>query len=103
MDLDNLPAALQRPLVVQALEELKVLTHDEIERERYESRRKAQLDYNTMMAEASLARQEGRLEGWLEGEKIGIIHTLERLLNRSETATEQLAALSLDALNQLAN
>jgi predicted transposase/invertase (TIGR01784 family) len=44
MDPEALPAALQRPLVVRALEELKVLTQDDLERERYEARRKALLD-----------------------------------------------------------
>src|SRR6202011_2574576 len=40
MDSEALPAALQQPLVFRALEELKMLTQTEEERERYEARRK---------------------------------------------------------------
>jgi hypothetical protein len=47
MDPEALPAALDRPLVRRACEELKLLTQTDQERERYEARRKAQLDYNT--------------------------------------------------------
>jgi len=97
MDTEALPTALQKqPLVLRALEELKMLTQTDIERERYEARRKAQLDYNTGL---KVARMEGRAEG----EKIGIIHAFERLLNRLETPSEELARLSLDDLTRLAD
>src|SRR5438128_2157536 len=90
----------QHPLVMRALEELKMLTQTDVERERYEARRKAQLDYNTGLKEA---REEGRAEGRAEGEKIGIIHAFERLLNRLETPSEELARLSPDDLARLAD
>ena len=81
-----------------------MLTQTDIERERYEARRKAQLDYNTGL---KVARMEGRAEGWAEGraegEKIGIIHAFERLLNRLETPSEELARLSPDDLARLAD
>ena len=81
-----------------------MLTQTELERERYESRRKAQLDHNTYLKEARLqGLQEGRTEGRTEGEKIGIIHLCERLLGRSETPIEKLTALSLDDLTRLAD
>jgi flagellar biosynthesis/type III secretory pathway protein FliH len=44
---------------------------------------------------------KGRAEGRAEGEMIGIIHICERLLNRPETPTDQLAGLSLEELNHL--
>ncbi len=101
MDTDALPAALaQQPLVRWALEELKMLTQTDLERERYEARRKAQLDYNTGL---KVARLEGREEGRAEGEKIGMIHAFERLLNRPQTPTEQLAGRSLEELTRLAD
>ena len=108
MDTEALPAALQRPLVVRAMEELKMLAQSDVERERYEARRKAQLDYNTGM---NAAREEGleegltkgRTQGRSEGEKIGTIHLCERLLHRPETSTEQLASMSLDDLTRLAD
>jgi hypothetical protein len=65
-----------------------MLTQNEIERERYEARRKAQLDYNSDIKAA-------RMEGQAEGEKIGVIHAYELLLQRSETPSEQLQLLSL--------
>jgi predicted transposase/invertase (TIGR01784 family) len=98
MDMEALPAALQRPLVIRAFEELKMLTQTDLERERYEARRKAQLDENTLVKVAHL---QGRTEGRIE-EKIGIIHFCERLLKRPETATEKLTILALEELTRLA-
>jgi predicted transposase/invertase (TIGR01784 family) len=99
MDTDAVPAALQQPLVLRALEELKMLTQTDLERERYEARRKAQLDENTLV---KVARLEGQQEGRTQGEQIGAIHLCERLLNRPETPTERLAALSFEQLARLA-
>jgi predicted transposase/invertase (TIGR01784 family) len=96
MDTEALPAALQAyPPALRALEELKMLSQTHVERERYEARRKAQLDYNTGLKVA-------RLEGREEGEKIGIIHLCERLLKRPPTPTEHLARLSLEELSRMA-
>jgi predicted transposase/invertase (TIGR01784 family) len=96
MDVDTLPTTLQQPLVVRALEELKMLTQTELERERYEARRKAQLDENTL---AKVARQEGTKVG----EKIGVIHTCERFLNQPESPTDELSSQTLDELTRLAD
>jgi len=93
IDTEAPPAALQQqPLALRAIEELKMLTQTEVERERYEARRKAQLDYNTGLKAARM-----------EGEKIGAIHLCERILQRPETPTEQLASLSLENLSRLAD
>jgi hypothetical protein len=91
MDTEALPAAFQRPMILRAFEELKMLTQTDLERERYEARRKALLDHNTLMKAARL-----------EGERIGIIHLCERMLKRPETPAETLAALSIDELTRLA-
>src|SRR5438876_147205 len=100
MDTEALPTALQKqPLVLRAFEELKMLTQTDIERERYEARRKAQLDYNTGL---KVARMEGRAEGRAEG-KIERIHLCERLLKRPLTPTEQLVSRSLEDLIKLAD
>jgi hypothetical protein len=100
MDTEALPAALRdHPLVLRAVEDLKMLTQTDLEREGYEARRKAQLDYNTGL---KVARMEGRDEG----EKLGIIqaiHALERLLKRGETARQHLLSLSLEDLIRLTN
>jgi PD-(D/E)XK nuclease family transposase len=95
MDTEALPAALQQPLVLRAVEELKMLTQTDLERERYEARRKAQLDHNTGL---KVARMEGEKIG-----VIGTIHFCERFLQRQETSTEQLLSLSLEDLSRLAN
>ncbi len=102
IDTDAIPRELvEQPLVVRALEELKMLGHTELERERYESRRKAQLDYNTAILSAREdGLEEGRkdLEKAIRDEKIVMIHFCEGLLHRPSTPIEQLAELSLDEL-----
>jgi len=101
MDTEALPSTLKRrPLLLRAVEELKMLTQTDLERERYEARRKAQLDYNTGL---KVARMEGQEEGRIQGEKIGIIHTFERLLNRPQTPVDQLTPLALEDLSRLAD
>jgi predicted transposase/invertase (TIGR01784 family) len=96
MDLENLPAAIrQYPLAVRALEELRMLAQTDAERERYEARRKAQLDDNTRMKVA-------RLEGRDKGEKIGVIQLCEEMLQRPQTPKEELDTMSLDTLTRLA-
>ena len=107
MDTEAVPPALQQPLVLRAFEELKMLTQTDLERERYEARRKAQLDQNTLVKAARLegqqeGREEGRAKGRTEGEQIGVIHLCERMLNRPQTPTEKLAALSLEELARVA-
>ncbi|MBI3822180.1 MAG: PD-(D/E)XK nuclease family transposase [Planctomycetes bacterium] len=98
---DAVPAPLQQPLVLRALEELKMLKQTDLECEKYESRRKAQLDYNTGLKVARMeGHEEGREEGVARGKKIGIIQMCERVLNRSETPTDQ---MSLDELTRLAD
>jgi hypothetical protein len=91
MDSDALPAAMSSPLVSQAVRELMMLSQTDIERERYESRRKAQLDYNS---DIKAARSEGKIEA---------IHFCERLLRRPETPAEQLLSLSLEELSKIVN
>ena len=100
MDTDALPPALrQHALASRAVEELKMVTQSEIERERYEARRKAQLDQNTVV---NVARREGERTGQAKGEKIGMIQLCERLLGLPQTPTEQLAGLTFDELTRLA-
>jgi predicted transposase/invertase (TIGR01784 family) len=101
MDTEALPAALQQePLLLRAVEELKMLAQSDAERERYEARRKAQLDYNTGL---KVARMEGREEGRAQGEVIGRIHLCEQLLKRPLTPTEQLINRSLEELIHVAD
>lgn len=77
-----------------------MLNQSDLERERYEARRKWQLDYNTGL---KVARMEGRQEGREEGEQIGRIQLCERLLQRIPTPDEQLEAMPLAELTRLAD
>ena len=132
IDTESLPPALQQPLFKFAMEELHVVTQDEIERERYESRLKALRDFNSGMivsrregeargraegiaegraegiAEGRAegiaeGRAEGRAEGLAIGQYIATIHLCERLLNRTLTPDQQLERLPLADLAQLAD
>jgi predicted transposase/invertase (TIGR01784 family) len=100
MDTEALPQALRGPLVARAIEELTMVSQTELERARYEARRKAQLDQNTWLKAAhqeglTEGRQSGLKEGRTQGEWIGAIHLCERLLNRPETPTTELEGLPL--------
>ena len=81
------------------MEELRMLTQTDIERERYESRIKAQRNQNGAM---TYARVQGEQMGKEIGEKIGIIRTCEMLLQRPQTPREQLLTLPLEELTRLA-
>ena len=95
IDTEALPTALQLPSILRAVEELKMLTQTDIERERYEARRKAQLDHNTAMVYA-------HEQGEKIGKMVGAVHAYELMLQRSETPEEQLHAMSLEDLHRLA-
>jgi hypothetical protein len=75
-----------------------MLTQTDLERERYEARRKAQLDENTLMKVAGL---EGEKKGRRK-EISSSIHFCERFLKRPESPSAVLAAMSLDDLARLA-
>jgi predicted transposase/invertase (TIGR01784 family) len=106
MDTDALPPELRRPLVLWALEELKMLAQSDSERERYEARRKFQMDYQTGLKVARMeGREEGREQGRVEARiesRVAIIQLCEQVLNRPQTPVHDLAGLSLDELNRLA-
>src|SRR5260370_34902865 len=103
-----------QPVVRRALEELKMLSQTDLEREQYEARRKAQLDHNTALKAAQMdreqarqeAREEGRQEGRQQGRaerrqqggQIGAIHPLDLLLNLPQPPTAPLPVQPLGAL-----
>lgn len=68
-----------------------MMTQDQLEKERYEARLKAQRDMSTSL---TVARQEGML--------IGAIHICQRQLGQAITPADDLAALPLEELEQLA-
>jgi hypothetical protein len=96
LDTEALPPALSAVEEIRrAMGELLMISQSDLERERYEARLKMQRDISTGLY---AAREEGRMEG----ELIGQIHTLERLLRRAETPATQLLALPLADLERLA-
>ena len=68
-----------------------MLTQTDIERERYEARRKAQHDHISFTGHA---RREGKM--------IGAVQAYEQMLQHPETPEEQLLALSLEDLTRRA-
>ncbi len=103
IDLEAVPTTMQSPPVLRALEELKMLTQSDIERERYESRRKFQMDYTSDMNEQRReGRQEGRQEGLFEA-RIKNVHFCEQFLGRAITPSDQLDRMSFDELSKLAD
>jgi predicted transposase/invertase (TIGR01784 family) len=92
LDTDNLPAALRIPAVQRAMEVLQMLTQNDLERERYLARLKAERDRVSYLNDA---REEGREEGLEKGEVLGRIHVYQRLLKLPLTPREELLALPL--------
>ena len=96
IDAAALPAALRQPAILRAVEELKMLTETDIERERYEARLKTQLDLNSW--ERNALRKGEQI-----GKLTGTILAYERVLQRLQTPEEQLLAMPLEDLNRLAD
>jgi predicted transposase/invertase (TIGR01784 family) len=116
IDVDHLPSRLNQPIFRRAIKELEMLTKDEQERIRYESRMRAIRTQQTLMEEAEergieKGREEGIEEGIEKGiekgvekgEYIGRIHLAERLLQRPQTPSDDLVQLTLDDLRQRAD
>ena len=111
LDTDNLPAALRTSAVQRAMEVLQMLTQNDLERERYLARLKAERDRVSFLNEAvEEAREEareqglkqgleqGREQGLQKGEILGRIHLCQRLLKLPLTPRQELIGLSLDEL-----
>lgn len=130
LDTEALPERLNASELRWALENLIMISQNELDRERYESRLKAQLDAEMALIESRDAlerglqagrqqgrqegRQQGRQEGLQEGLKqgrsegrtegqIARIQSFERLLRQKITAAEQLRMRSLTELEELAS
>ena len=108
LDTDQLPAALDLPEIHRALEVLTVLTENEIERQRYLDRRKAQLDALSFTRVFELEKQaleleklQGRQEGRQEGELIGQVQAYEQVLKITPTPASVLEALGPSELQEL--
>lgn len=110
VDTESLPGAFSSPLIKKAVEELKMISEMELERERYEARRKAQLDENTWVKFAQDQREqgvaEGKAAGIAEGKAEGLIDVIslcERFLRLPQTPRARLQLLSLEELTKIAD
>jgi predicted transposase/invertase (TIGR01784 family) len=95
LDTDHLPAPLRTPAVERAMEVLQMLTQNDEERERYESRHKAEWDRVNFLKEF---REQGLAEGRAQGQALGRIHVYQRLLKLPLTSPEELLNLPLAEL-----
>ncbi len=107
LDSEQLPAALDVPPIHQAMEVLAVLSQNDLERERYEARRKIERDQFTLLADAlDQGREEGielgMKKGRAKGALVGRIRLSQRLLSQPPTAEADLYAQSVDQLAALA-
>ena len=94
LDINHWPVELAKSPWQRAGKELTMLAQTEIEREKYEARRKGQLDYTSdMRAERRIGRAEGRAEA--------TIRLLQRILKQPVTTDEALAAMTAVELAEL--
>jgi predicted transposase/invertase (TIGR01784 family) len=112
LDPSNLPKAMDKPSIRRAIEELAMISQDELERERYKSRLKKQRDdafFSEAIRAEALAkglaegRTEGRTEGQAKAKIIGRIQTTQQMLRREITSTEVLWTQTLEELGALAD
>ena len=97
MDPTNLPEQLKTPMIVKAVEILRMISQTPQERERYEARLKAQRDYSSGLKDARL---EGILEGILKGKREESQKKLEKLLmSKFGSADRNLLTVSELCLN----
>jgi hypothetical protein len=101
-----LPGTLNLPEIRQALQELGTMTEIEQERERYESRLKAQRDARWLARQPEISLQEGlekgRAEGLLQGRWIATVQLRQEQLGRPVTPDDELLALPQEVLKRLA-
>ena len=111
IDADELRDLLPEPEFHDALGVLEMITRTPEIREQYEARLKAKLDEEARLEFARsegeqigqqrgevIGQQRGELIGQQRGELIGQIRLLERILDTTPTASEELAKLSLEQL-----
>ncbi|HEX5273328.1 MAG TPA: PD-(D/E)XK nuclease family transposase, partial [Gemmataceae bacterium] len=106
LDTDALPGALGLPPFRDAMEELRMVTQNDLERERYEARLKVHRDALSLVRELSASQEEAKealVKGKLIGQKIGVIHLCQRRLNRQLTPHDELTTLPPEELARLAD
>jgi hypothetical protein len=98
VDADELPPTMRIVEVEKAMEKLKAINENEVERFRYLDRLKAQLDHNTMMQLGAHELERGRKDGIAD-----LIQTCQQLLKLPVTPIKELLSLDLAILQTQAN
>jgi predicted transposase/invertase (TIGR01784 family) len=101
LDSENLPPSLNVAPIRQALEVLRMLSQDDLERQRYLDRLKGQRDAASLLHGYRLARESGLEEGREEGELVGRIHQCQRMLRQPLTPKKELFQQSIEELARL--
>ncbi len=107
LDTQDVPPTLNTPQIRFALEELAMLSQDDMERERYLARLRVQRDERARLAYArNEGIEEGIEKGRAEAEKkirlVESIHSAEtKLVSKATTPLSDLFALSLEELTEL--
>ena len=92
---ESLPATLDAPAIRVALEVSNMLFQNEAERQEYISRHIAELDAEALLAAPRIALQQGEL--------IGEIRTIQKMMKLPQTPREELLRFSpLDLADRLA-
>ena len=102
LDTDRLPAPLQTPAIKKAMEVLRMLTQNDLDREKYEARLKFRRDENARLSDA-LQRGEARGEarGVERGVLIGHVQLYEKVFKLEPTPQATLLAMPLEQLREL--
>ena len=80
-----------------------MITQSEVEKQRYESRLKAQRDLKTMQIDfRAEGHAEGRAEGMAEGEVVGRIRAYQELLGETPFTDQELRDRTVEQLTQQA-
>ena len=98
LDDTQLPKSLQTPPICQAVKEMKMFTQDEIERELYESRRKALMDKDSLLHDHY---EQGIQIGEQRGEQRGKYEMIKQLLASQSLPKEKIAEISGWTIEQI--
>ncbi len=104
LHLQNIPDSLQNPSIQHAVKELSMFTQDDIQREIYESRRKAAMDESSARFDAfDRGLQEGEKKGKLEGLQEGLRKAAANALRRGTSIddVQEITGLSLDMIQKI--
>lgn len=103
LDPTQLPETLKTPEIARAVEESRMVTQSDLERERYEARVKVQRDaLSSLLAATEKGLTEGLKKGLRKGQLIGKIQVFQKMLHQPETPAKELLDRPVAELEALA-